>query len=299
VLSVVIPTRDRADTLAETLVVLAGQRGEGLSWEVVVVDNGSTDETHERVQALAASFPVTLRVVHEPRPGPAAARNTGVREAVGEVILFLGDDMAPADAGILAGHAAQHAARPDENYAVLGRATWRPDRPVSAFMRWLENGGPQFQYFRLAPGPVPASTYFYTPHVSLKAALLERVGGFTESFPFAATEDMELGVRLEQAGMVLDYHPELLVFHDHPTTIADSLLRMEKVGRSGRHFQALHPGRTHGGAPVPGGLIWALAERLPWLWAVLSRSRVPTPLRERAWTAQHMASYVRGWRAGL
>ena len=296
-LSVVVPTRDRAETLLETLAALAGQRDAG-GWELLVVDNGSSDGTPERVEQLAAEgFPVPLRVLREPRPGPAAARNRGARAARGEVIQFLGDDMAPAGADLLAGHARLHAARREESYAVLGRATWRPDRPVTPFMHWLEHGGPQFQFDSIAPGPVPPSLYFYTPNVSLKRALFERLGGFDESFPYAATEDVELGVRLEAAGMILDYHPELLVLHDHLTTLASSLRRMERVGESGRIFQGLHPGHAHGGAPVPAGPVWALAEGLPGLWRALGRPRVPAPLRHRAWTALHMAAYARGWRA--
>lgn len=297
-LSVVIPTRDRQAALADTLAALALQRDLGDSWEIIVVDNGSSDGTSAMLETTSRRFPADCRVLSEPRPGPAAARNTGVRAARGEVVLFLGDDMRPEGDGFVAGHAALHAARPELAYSVLGRATWRIDRGITPFMHWLENGGPQFQFYKLRPGLVRTSEYFYTPNVSLKKAALERVGGFDESFPYAATEDVELGVRLERDGLVLDYHPELLVSHDHPITLGASLRRMERVGSSGRLFQSLQRNAVHGGAPVPGGPVWAAAESLQPLWRALARPRVPAAVRERSWTALHMAAYARGWRAG-
>lgn len=298
-ISVVIPTRDRRAALAETLDRLAHQRlADGDTWEVVLVDNGCSDGTGAWAREQAAGYPVALRVLHEPRPGPAVARNTGTWAAQGDVVLFLGDDMAPAEEGLLRGHVALHAQRPEERYAVLGRATWRPDRQVTQFMRWLEHGGPQFQFHRLTPGPVDPSLYLYTPNISMKRSLLRRIGGFDERFPFAATEDVELGVRLRDIGLVLDYHPELVVLHDHPTTLADSLARMGKVGRSGALFITIHPHREHPGAPVPRGVRWRLFAATTPVARRLAGDRVPLPIRRRAWEVLHMNGYARGFREG-
>src|SRR5690242_8788112 len=103
--SVVIPTRDRAETLERTLDVLAAQKAPPGGFELVVVDNGSTDATADVLRRAQERLPVPLAALHEPRPGPAAARNAGVRRAAGNVILFLGDDMAPAGADLVARHA--------------------------------------------------------------------------------------------------------------------------------------------------------------------------------------------------
>jgi glycosyltransferase involved in cell wall biosynthesis len=292
-LSVVIPTFRRPAALRATLAALAGQRPPDGGHEVIVVDNGSRDGTVEAVRAL--DFPVPLRVLEEPHPGPAAARNRGVEAARGGVILFLGDDMAPADDALLAGHAGRHARRPEPEYAVLGRATWDPRRPVTPFMAWLEDGGPQFAYGALEPGPVAADTYFYTPNLSIKRATLERAGGFDERFPYAAMEDNELSIRLARAGLVLDYAPELLVWHDHPTALPDSLRRMRRIGSSAALVRELQPGT---GLPAPGPARVRAHAALDPLARVAARPRFPARVRRRAWAWLHATAYGRGFLDG-
>ena len=281
-----------------TLGALARQSIPGTGMEVVVVDDGSTDDTLEELERLRAGFPVPLSVLASPRRGPAGARNTGIAAAAGDVVLLLGDDTLAADAHLVARHAGLHEARPDRSYAVLGRVAWAPDRPVSELMRWLEAGGPQFAFGSLAPGPVAAARYLYSSHVSLKRDLLDAVGGFDARFPHAAVEDTELGVRLAAAGLALDYHPELLVLHDHPTTLAQSLARMRAVGRSAALFSDLHPGHRHPDVAAPRDARWQLARRLGWSARPLARIRVPLALRRRAWRMLHRAAYAHGWRAG-
>jgi hypothetical protein len=281
-LSVVIPTRDRRAALAETLDALAGQQVDE-EVEIVVVDNGCTDDT----AAMLAERPV--RVVREPKPGPAAARNRGVESARAPLVLFLGDDVAPAQRDLLARHLALHARRPEATYAVLGRVTWRPDRPVTPFMHWLENGGPQFAFTRLAPGPVSAG-HLYTPHVSFKRSLL-LAHPFDERFPFAAAEDTELGVRLQRAGLELDYHPELLGHHDHPTTVEQAVGRMRRVGASARLLEQLQPGAGVLPGPAPH---WRAYPLLRPLAEAARRTRLRD--RPRIWSLLLWSSYADGYR---
>lgn len=92
--SVLICTFNRQARLAQTLESLAAVRaGTGLDWDVIVVDNNSTDGTRAEVERRAASFPVPLRWVFEPRQGKAHALNTGVAAATAEVIAFTDDDV--------------------------------------------------------------------------------------------------------------------------------------------------------------------------------------------------------------
>ncbi len=297
-LSVVIPTKDRAEALGRTLDALEAQEAGGATLEAVVVDNGSNDGTLEQVRAREADGGLSIRLLEQPEGGPAAARNAGVAAASGEVLLFLGDDTEPEDRGLLRAHLDLHAARPEPTYGVLGRITWTPRKPVTPFMRWLENGGPQFHYCDLAPGPVDAASYFYSSHASVKRAFFERVGGFDERFPTAAVEDTELGVRLADAGFELDYHPELLVLHDHPTTPEQSLRRSIAVGRSAALYNRLRPDRPHAGVQAPKGVAWSAVRIAEPILGALTRLPLPSGARERVWLAMTRAGYARGYRQG-
>jgi len=296
-LSVVIPTKDRADALARTLDALEAQNAHGAELEAIVIDNGSSDDTVEQVRRRAGSG-LPIRLLEQPDGGPAAARNAGAATASGEILLFLGDDTEPADKELLRAHIDLHAARPEPTYGVLGRITWTPRKPVTPFMRWLENGGPQFHYAELSPGPVDASSYFYSSHASIKRSIFERVGGFDVRFPTAAVEDTELGVRLAEAGLELDYHPELLVLHDHPTTPEQSLRRSVAVGRSAALYNRLRPDRPHPGVQAPSGLAWSAVSAAEPLLGAAGRMPMPAGVRERVWLAMTRAGYARGYREG-
>lgn len=297
-LSVVIPTKDRAPALARTLAALEAQRAGNTRVEVIVIDNGSGDGTVAQVKGRAASAAIPIQLLERPEGGPATARNAGVEAASGELILFLGDDTEPEDEGLLRAHLDLHAAHPEEAFGVLGRITWSPRSPITPFMRWLENGGPQFHYGELEPGPVDAASYFYSSHASLKRSLFQGVGGFDERFPAAAVEDTELGVRLADAGLELDYHPELLVLHDHPTTPAQSLRRSVAVGRSAALYNQLRPERPHPGVQPPQGPIWSAVRTTAPLLGALARVPLPKGLRERVWLAMTRGGYARGYRLG-
>jgi glycosyltransferase involved in cell wall biosynthesis len=295
-LSVVIPTKDRAEALARTLDALESQRVGDAEVEAIVVDNGSSDGTVEQVRGRSTGATIPIRLLEEPSGGPAAARNAGVVAASGEVLLFLGDDTEPDGPGILRAHLDRHQARPEDSYGVLGRITWSPRNEITPFMRWLENGGPQFHYCDISAGTVDAASYFYSSHVSVKRSLFNRVGGFDVRFPTAAVEDTELGVRLSEAGLQLDYHPELLVLHDHPTTPSQSLSRSMAVGRSAALYNRLRPERPHPAVQPPQGLAWTAVRAATPLFGTLARLPLPIRMREGIWLAMTRAAYARGYR---
>jgi len=297
-LSVVIPTRDRADVLATTLAALARQRPVEGGFEVVVADNGSADETAAALEAARKSGGLPLRIVREPRRGPAAARNAAVRASGGEVLLLLGDDTEPADEGLLAAHAALHREHRGEEYACLGKIEWSPRTPATEFMRWLDSGGPQFHYGDLAPGPVATEEHFYSSHVSLKRSAFERAGGFDERFPYAAVEDTDLGARLADGGVGLDYHPELLVWHDHPTSLGQSLARTERVGSSAALYNRIRAERPHGSVREPRPAARVLAPLATPALGAVARAPLPAGPRRGIWSLAHRSAYASGYRKG-
>ena len=238
-LAVVIPTRDRRAILAETLSRM-GRYAASEPIEVVVIDDGSRDDTGDAVREFAARAPWNVRLEDGGGRGPAAARNLGTRAASAPACLYVGDDSLPAPS-LIAGHLRFHAQHPDEADALLGLVVPAPPLDHSPFIRWLHEEGTQFGYGALeGGGQVPASC-FWTSNVSAKRELVLGVGGFDEGFLGAACEDAELGFRLARAGMRLHYDPGTVSMHFHPTDLAQTLERMRGVGVAYRRLCELAP----------------------------------------------------------
>ncbi len=243
-LSVVIPTYNRLPQLRQCLDALYWQSYPLADYEIIVVDNGSTDETPRFLADVKPPPDVTLFTLRETKRGPAAARNHGIRHARGHIVLITGDDItAPPD--LLEQHAAWHRRLPDEHVAVLGLTTWDPHKPVTAFMHWLENGGPQYKFGSITDKDNVFYGHFYTSNVSLKRSFIIAVGLFDEDFPYASHEDTELAYRMSRMGMRLVYNEHAVGYHDHYTTLDSALRRMEKVGET----EGMYRLKAHGEAP--------------------------------------------------
>jgi glycosyltransferase involved in cell wall biosynthesis len=247
--SVVIPTLNRADVLSRTLTALGRQSicaavGDRVTppFEVIVVDNGSSDGTAHMVAGLAAKFPVPLSYLHSSRErNAAAARNEGSQSASGEYLVFLGDDTAPVP-GFLERHLAAHGHRRNRpEVAVIGHTSWPPDSEPTRFMKYVAEQGWQFGFALIDdPENVPFN-FFYTSNISMARDLFAAEGGFDEAFPECNWEDIELGWRLNKRGMQLVYEREARAYHYHPISLASFVLRQRQVGRSAWTFYRKHP----------------------------------------------------------
>jgi GT2 family glycosyltransferase len=204
-LSIVIPTRQRWDTLHLTLARLGEQTVRG--FETIVVVDGSD----QQVPDLPA-----IRVVPQEHAGPGVARNHGVEASERPLILFLNDDMLPRP-DLVERHLHRHESDPGDEVAVLGRVVWHPSVPDDRLHRWLDWSGALFDYRVLeAQGEKDAGwTRFYSCNVSLKRELFLASGGFDPDFVFDY-EDLDLGWRLGQRGMRLLYQGDAVVEHLHP-----------------------------------------------------------------------------------
>jgi glycosyltransferase involved in cell wall biosynthesis len=239
-LTVVVPTHNRLEVLPEVLAALEAQAG-APEYEVVVVDDGSTDGTGEWLDERRRRARVPLRVLHQPNRGPAAARNLGVAVAAGRRVAFLGDDTVPSS-GWLAAHREAHRRRGDPpELAVIGYTGWHPRMRLDPFLRYVNEHGLQFGYAMIEnPDDVPFN-FFYTSNLSLPRELL-LAEPFDVTFPYAAWEDIEAGYRLARRhGLRIAYEPAARTAHDHPTDLARFMARQEKVGYSAVVFWRLHP----------------------------------------------------------
>ena len=235
--SVVIPTHNRLEVLAEVLQALENQQ-DPPTFEVVVVDDGSTDGTADWLRNR--TFRLNLHVFTQENRGPAAARNTGVAVAAGRWVAFLGDDTVPSP-GWLATHRAAHRRHGDINLlAVIGYTGWHRRMRMNPFLRYINERGLQFGYALITdPDDVPFN-FFYTSNLSLPRDLL-LAEPFDLRFPYAAWEDIEVAYRMKRRGMRLVYESAATVAHDHPTDLARFASRQEKAGYCAVVFYRLHP----------------------------------------------------------
>src|SRR5262245_23694357 len=235
--SVVIPTHNRLEVLAEVLQALEFQYA-APAFEVVVVDDGSTDGTGEWLRSR--TFQVPLRAIVQENHGPAAARNTGVAAASGRWVAFLGDDTVPSP-GWLAAHREAHRRRGDDPHlAVIGYTGWHRRMRLNPFLRYINEHGLQFGYALIHDKEDVPFNFLYTSNLSLPRDLL-LAEPFDLRFPYPAWEDIELSYRLKRRGLRLVYERSARVAHDHPTDLARFAARQEKAGYCAVVFYRLHP----------------------------------------------------------
>jgi glycosyltransferase involved in cell wall biosynthesis len=225
-LSVVIPTYNRCQTLAKAISSYFAQTARKQISEIIVVDDGSTDTTRSVVKELASQSAFPIRYFRQKNKGPAAARNVGIREAQSPLILFTDDDILPGRE-LVAEHLKSHANYPADSAAVLGFVTWARDVHPTPFMEWY--GSEVLFSFNQLFGPAEIEgKFFYTCNISLKTDFLRTKGTFDEEFPIAAYEDIELGLRLSASGMRLFYNPQAIAYHDQFISFADACKKHQK-----------------------------------------------------------------------
>lgn len=203
--SVVIPTHRRRASLERVLGGLAKQAWPPERLQVLVISDGWNDSSVE--MALALQLPYQLRVFEQANQGPAAARNLGLAQAEGDLILFLDDDVVPC-MRLVAEHARSHKATPD--LVVIGPMLEPPGR-LLPWVRW-ESRTLAEQYRAMVAGEwAPTPWQFYTGNASVRREHLRRAGGFDPRYRRA--EDIELGFRLQRLGLTFAFNPAALGIH--------------------------------------------------------------------------------------
>ncbi|MGC8915805.1 MAG: glycosyltransferase [Thermoanaerobaculum sp.] len=237
--SVVIPTFNRWAVLQLTLEALSNQTLHG--FQVIVVDDGSSDGTAEHLRQWQrhADPPFELRFIRQNNQGPAAARNAGVRDASGDLVVFLGDDTIP-EKDFLQAHLDAHS-KVSGPCAVVGQTLWDETRmKVTPFLRYVNMEGAQFAYGLFADGEEMTFTCLYTSNVSIPRGLLDP-SPFHPAFTRAAWEDAELGYRLCRQGVRIVYCARARTHHLHPLTLGRFLARQRVVGQELETLLELHP----------------------------------------------------------
>ena len=235
--SVVIPTYNRRPILEKCLLALERQTPcpELESYEVMVIDDGSTDGTPEWLREASERFP-HVRLIEQAHGGPAEGRNRGVDHARGDVIVFIDSDLVVTDS-FLSCHA----------LALQRSWTKRGDRlcfTYGAVINTANFEAPTEERHKLRD---LSWAYFATGNVAIDRDVLERSGLFDTGFRLYGWEDLELGERLRQMGVELIKCPEAVGYHWHPALSLDQIPRLVQVegerARMGLVFYRKHPTR--------------------------------------------------------
>ena len=205
-ISVVLPTYNRRARLERALNALERQTLPSERFEVIVVDDGSTDDTAAWL-SRANHGKLAIVAVRQENGGPARARNTGVGKARGELILFIDDDV-EATPELLAEHVRSHEAEP--NAVVIGPLA-SLDHYAQPWVAW-EQAKLELQYQAMLRGDwAPTFRQFWTGNASVARQAILDAGGFDSSFLRA--EDIELGRRLHERGLVFRFNPRARGLH--------------------------------------------------------------------------------------
>lgn len=233
--SVVIPTYNRRPILEKCLLALERQQAcpEIDRYEVVVVDDGSTDGTPDWLRGAAERFP-HVRLIEQSHGGPAEGRNRGVDHAYGDVIVFIDSDLVVTDS-FLSCHAS----------SLVRSWEARGDRlcfTYGAVVNTANFEQPTAERHKLRD---LSWAYFATGNVAIAKEVLQRAGLFDTGFRLYGWEDLELGERLRRMGVQLIKCPAAVGYHWHPALTLDQIPRLIEVegerARMGLVFFRKHP----------------------------------------------------------
>ena len=237
-ISGILPTRNRAEYLKKALEGLTSQTLEPDEFEVIIIDDGSSDETQRVVDFFRESLQMIY--IHQEHAGISAAKNRGFGQARAPILLFLDDDDV-ARLTLLEEHLWTHERYPDPAVAVLGYTGLSRRVAAAAVMHFVtEVGFYLFCYPRIPTDEWLDYTYFWGGRSSCKTAFLRKYGFFNPIFRFGC-EDIELGYRLSKFGLRVIYNPRAVSTMVRCLTFDDFCRRIERQGASNWVFGKLHP----------------------------------------------------------
>jgi glycosyltransferase involved in cell wall biosynthesis len=221
-------TYNRAQLLERVLDACFEQTVPADAYEVVLVNDGSTDGTAEVIERARLRAACTFTVVEQPNSGLARGRNNGIARAAGERIIFIDDDVLPLP-DFVAQHLRSHESHP---LAIVRGAAIN-----------VEN-------FDELPPPVwsikdYSGNYFWTTNVSVPLKTIRAIGGFNETFAEYGWEDIDVGLRLRFAGVKAVFNKHALAFHYKPRPRSGNVEKMvrqaQAQARTAVQLARLHP----------------------------------------------------------
>lgn len=223
--SIIVPTRDRPGALLDCLKAMEQLDFSRGAFEIIFVDDGSLSLLSPIVESFRDSL--QLRFFRQANAGPAAARNFGARQALGNYFVFTDDDCWPASDWL---KSLSVRINLSPGSAIGGRRSNALDNNI--FSEASETiSEVACAYFNASSDQ---AGFISTSNLSIPADRFWEIGGFDESFRTA--EDRDFGQRWKEYGYPIIYAPEVVVYHSHSLTFATLLKRYFNIGRGARQF---------------------------------------------------------------
>lgn len=281
--SIVVPVYNAQQTIEACLASLISQHSLGSEdmYDIIVVDDGSTDQTVASVHLFLAQhrFPL-LTLLRGPHLGAAAARNRGTAAARGDIVLFTDADCAP-EPTWLARMTADLRADPTLT-ATRGVYITHQRSLVARFVQQEYNE----RYQRAARADLRGHMDFIdTYSAAYRRAILLSCGGFDTSFTGATVEDQELSFRLFALGHRFRLISTARVAHHHPTTVLAYARRKYRIGRDKPRVHRQHPRQAWRDAHTPQTVKWQTLLVYPIIFCLGSvAAPLPCAWRRRIYT---------------
>jgi glycosyltransferase involved in cell wall biosynthesis len=238
-ISIVIPTFNSAKVLGNCLESLTNQTVGRERYEVIVVDDGSTDETKD----IAAKY--SGKYIYQQNRGPAAARNNGVKHAEGEVILFTDADCEPQPTWI------EEMIKPMNDPQVVGVKGIYKTRQKEIIARLVQIEY-EHKYERMKR--FKYIDFIDTYSAGYRKDIFMKYGGFDERYPKASVEDQEFSFRLSRNENKMVFNPEAVVYHRHSSRLMDYLRKKYKIAYWKAFLLKRHPGKVRTDTHTPQSL---------------------------------------------
>jgi glycosyltransferase involved in cell wall biosynthesis len=237
IFSIIIPTYNRLDKLKKTLKSIENQSFNRGDFEVVVVNDGSTDKEYKKFRGLSNLYKrLDLKLFEQENFGAGIARNKGVIKSKGEYIIFVGDDTSLSK-NFLKEH--YDFLKKYPNDCILGFVDWDKGLELNDVMKVVAPFGHQFDY-RIKNKLDCGYRHFYTSNISMKREIIKNCL-FREDFVGCNWEDIDVGYRLSKKGVKIIFNPNAVCYHDHYYDEETFKKRQRSVGLNKKIFLRLNP----------------------------------------------------------
>ncbi len=227
-LSVIVATYNRKHELEELFASFSQQTLSPEQFEVIIVDDGSTDRTDKFIHALKSKLPFSIQYHYQKNKGPGKARTLGMQKAIGDVLIFIDSDC------IAPPHYLQTIKAAFEKTEI--DAFGGPDKSAEAFSAWdkavnytmtsfMTTGG-----LRGSSGKKLARYYPRSFNMGLRREVFEKIGGFGSIYHYG--EDIEFSHRIIQTGAKVEYLNDAYVYHKRRSSPAAFVKQIYKMGKA-------------------------------------------------------------------